>query len=104
MLAQFEQVSAGLAECIVAMAEERQKAEIERDGVPIRAEAAALKATAVAVTALPWGVLAAVVILVATGNGGAALITAAAGLLATGPQLVSALRSRGRRGRRGSGE
>ena len=94
MLAQYEQVHVGLADRIVGMAERQQAAAIDRDLVPIKAEAKAFATTAVAVGFLPWAVLSAVVGFVALGESEAAMVAAIVGVIATGPRILSSYWSR----------
>lgn len=88
----YEDVLPGSADRILRMAEEAQRAHIEADLTPIKAEAFALRAATVGVSFFPWLAVAAALALVAAGQNAAAAIAGLAGLFSAGPQIIAATR------------
>lgn len=88
----YEDVSSGLANRIVTMAEKSLQAQIDVDVIPIKAEARALVIATIAVAYLPWLLVAATVVLVALGYHGAAIGTGIASGVTAGPSIIQATR------------
>ncbi|HLS03951.1 MAG TPA: DUF2335 domain-containing protein [Actinomycetales bacterium] len=88
----YENVLPGSADRILRMAEESQRAAIEAELTPIRAEAWALKVATVGVALLPWFLFLIAGVLVFTGNEISAIIAAAGGFLTGGPQVIASTR------------
>lgn len=88
----YEAVLEGAADRIVTMAENAQRARIDADLIPIRAEATALVMATFGVTFLPWLLILGAIGLVIAGYETAAWVTGAVGLLGTGAQIINATR------------
>lgn len=86
----YEQVLPGAADRIMAMAEHALHAEIQTQQRESRAEATAFVGAALGVSYLPWFLFAIAGLLAIKGLETAAIITGAAGLLSSGPQIINA--------------
>lgn len=88
----YEDVQAGFAERIMAMAETAHNASVQARLLPVRAEATALLLSTTAVAFFPWVAFGAAVVLVINGQEVAGIITGLAGAISAGPQIIAATR------------
>ncbi len=77
------------------MAERSQQSQIDQDVIPVKAEARALLIATVAVAFFPWVAILAGVALLIAGYDAAGYLSALAGVLSAGPQIIAATRRAG---------
>ena len=92
LLAEYERILPGAADRMMSMAEEAQRAAIDVDLVPIRAEAWALRVATVAVAFFPWVAILGGVALLVAGYDTAGYLAGLVGILSAGPQIIAATR------------
>ena len=91
-LIEYERAVPGLANRIVSMAEREQRTKHKALMIPLRAEASAFVMSTFAVSFMPWALFLIAAVLLWHGEQVAALISGAAGTIASGPQIIAATR------------
>ena len=88
----YKKIDPSLPDRIVSMAEREQQAQIDADLIPIRAEAFVYRFGATIISAIPLGMIAAGVTLLAVGHDVMGYVATAIGVIGGGAQFVTSLR------------